>query len=1003
MALTFTGSKYSGNLTAVGTLTLTDSGQSFTAGDFDQGAGVQGGQRVAVLWNNALTAFKGVALIDAASSGTVLKLLTEFLDPLTGDVVTQIVGGSADAYTISQNMADLVGGALTQNEFQFTTTDEIIWGVAADPDGITFYDENFTLLFDNALGGASGMNNEFRGGYIQFGKVLDWVSFVTSQGCNIMGDDGVNNVEMMVVTDDESKLVVAGSVIHNHRHQGSRMGSGGGGTSGNGSEAKFQIYMNCATNCNVASGPTTGQAWDANAADQRLINLDYWGTGNTGTNGSGVGVRWGDGVIIGGSYGFSREDGSIGLFGADANITHSIGPVAQAGITNLRLRVLNILQSGSKTALYRTNGTPTCAVTFINVLTDDRRAGTGVSPGTDANNNVGMDFTFEEIYTGLIQNTRLVVERDVDNVVSDSDVAGADGQALIRLLHETVTGHTSDDKFTAFAMGAWMFGFDPAVADIDESTTPVLSGTAEDLIFGGTIVQAPDLGITESTQATVAAYTDIDITDRLYDRAADWKMLTNANAQYPTIKTKLIAAEGNLAAVNVGTDLDIDSSAAAVFAVNTGTDLLTVDCAGAFDPGATFVGIKADNIQFLNNATIGDDLILTGDVTIRGAMNLTGVTINGNLIVNIAADTILNFSNVTVTGSVQNDATGNTLTINSTNGTSFGSVADAGTGNGQTNVVNLVILSVTVVDAAANAIPYATVSIQNAATDAEVSAGIANNLGVYTDSSFVYTGDLAVNVVVRKSSPGSTRYRVSSSPNTIFSTGLSVGIGLTENPIVGLIPMVGVLRHGVQSEDVNDAVVTATIDLPAGTSRKLVVAVMYYASGSDLTVSAATYDGNGMTSINSIAVGTFNEVFLYRHDIPDGDDGAKVISFTLSAAVNIKAIAFAVLDDVVTGAQESADTDSGNVVTSNPSLSLNNTTPGSFSVGFGIVDDLDGPTATGDAANRVRRSDVVRDAALQSVTILVADRASAGAHNIGADFGSNSKTWVYAGASFAKN
>jgi len=743
VALTFTGSKYSGNLTSVGTLTLTDSGAAFTASDFDQGVAVQGGQRVAVLWNNAITTFKGVALIDEATSGTVLRLLTEFLDPLTGDTVTQVVGGSADAYTVSQNMADLVGGALTQNEFQFTTTDEIIWGVAADPDGITFYDENITLLFDNALGGSSGMNNEFRGGYIQFGKVLDWAAFTTSQGCHIMGDDGANNVEMMVVTDDECKLVVAATVIHNHRHQGSRMGSGGGGSSGAGSEAKFQIYMNCTTNCNVAAGPTTGQVWDANAADQRLINLDYWGTGNTGTNGSGVGVRWGDGVILGGSFGFAREDGSIGMFGADADITHSIGPVAQAGVTNLRLRVLNVLQSGSKTAFYRTNGTPTCAVTLINVLTDDRRAGTGVSPASAANNNVTMDFTFEEIYTGLVQNTRLVVERDVDGVVADSDVAGADGQALIRLLHEEVTGHTSDNKYTAFAMGGWMFDFDPVVADIDESTTPVLSGTAEDLIFGGALVQPPDLGITQHTQATVAAYTDIDITDRLYDRAADWKMLTDANVQYPGIKTKLIAQEGNLAAVAVGTDLDIDSAAAAVFAVNTGTDLLTVDCAAAFDAGATFAGIKADNIQFLGAATIGDGLILTGIVTINAAMNLKDVVINGDLRIATGANSTLTFDNVTVTGNIFNDSGSNTLTINAINGSSI-STTEPGTGNGQVNILNPVTVSVHVVDTAGVDIQNARVrvvadeTVGTITTGDELLAGLTNASGIVEDTAFDY-------------------------------------------------------------------------------------------------------------------------------------------------------------------------------------------------------------------------------------------------------------------------
>jgi len=160
-----------------------------------------------------------------------------------------------------------------------------------------------------------------------------------------------------------------------------------------------------------------------------------------------------------------------------------------------------------------------------------------------------------------------------------------------------------------------------------------------------------------------------------------------------------------------------------------------------------------------------------------------------------------------------------------------------------------------------------------------------------------------------------------------------------------------------------------------------------------------------MTSVNNLAVNegaNYHEVFLYRHAIPDGDTGEKVISFTFSAAVNIKAIAFAILDDV-TAAPESNDTDSGNAVTSNPSLAVNNTTADSFSVGFLITDDLDSPTATGASENRIRRSDLARDALLNSIAVLVADRSTAGAHNIGAGFGADSKSWVAAGATFAKN
>jgi hypothetical protein len=333
------------------------------------------------------------------------------------------------------------------------------------------------------------------------------------------------------------------------------------------------------------------------------------------------------------------------------------------------------------------------------------------------------------------------------------------------------------------------------------------------------------------------------------------------------------------------------------------------------------------------------------------------------------------------------------------NGFSYREVASY---TGTVTINNTVTLQVSVVDDANQPVPYASVSILNATTRAEISAGVANNLGVYTDSTYNYGGDVDVLVVVRKSSPGAPRYLPVESPQVIGSGGLTVGIGLNTAPFAGAIPMRGVLRHGVQSESVNDAVVSADIDLPAGTNRVLVIAGMYWGSASDLTVSSAQYDSNNMTSVNSISVGSFNEVFLYRHAIPDGDSGRKTVTFTFSAAVSIKALAFAILDDV-TAAPESNDTDSGSAATGNPSLSLNNTTADSFSVGFLITDDLDSPAATGATENRVRRSDLARDGLAQSIAVLTADRSSSGAHTIGADYGANIKSWVAAGATFAKN
>jgi hypothetical protein len=74
-----------------------------------------------------------------------------------------------------------------------------------------------------------------------------------------------------------------------------------------------------------------------------------------------------------------------------------------------------------------------------------------------------------------------------------------------------------------------------------------------------------------------------------------------------------------------------------------------------------------------------------------------------------------------------------------------------GSYTGTVTITQTVTLSVTVVDENNVAIPYASVSIQDQADDSEVSAGVANNLGVYTDSAYNYTSDLAVNVVARKS------------------------------------------------------------------------------------------------------------------------------------------------------------------------------------------------------------------------------------------------------------
>ena len=159
---------------------------------------------------------------------------------------------------------------------------------------------------------------------------------------------------------------------------------------------------------------------------------------------------------------------------------------------------------------------------------------------------------------------------------------------------------------------------------------------------------------------------------------------------------------------NVADDADLDNSTwvwgtAAPFDFDVSNNsVITIEGAvfsgmGAMTLGSSVVGaasfaLASGSILTINDADI-DGSTVTGDVDLDSATDLTNVTITGDLRITTGADSTLNFDNVTVTGSVYNDSGSNTLTISATNGSSL-TAGDAGTGNGQTNIENNVILEV---------------------------------------------------------------------------------------------------------------------------------------------------------------------------------------------------------------------------------------------------------------------------------------------------------------------
>lgn len=162
---------------------------------------------------------------------------------------------------------------------------------------------------------------------------------------------------------------------------------------------------------------------------------------------------------------------------------------------------------------------------------------------------------------------------------------------------------------------------------------------------------------------------------------------------------------------------------------------------------------------------------VNGDVYLNTETDLTNVTINGNLFINTGANSTINFNNVQLSGSVQNDAASNTLVVSGSNGTTFGSIIDAGNGNGQTNFQTLVTVTVTVTDISGVPIENARVYLKttndgilyNDLTD--FSGTISFSYSYLSDESFVESK-------VRKSS-SSPYFKPSKILGTIISGGFS--------------------------------------------------------------------------------------------------------------------------------------------------------------------------------------------------------------------------------------
>jgi len=625
MAITVTGEKYTGTSTSVGTITLTDTGATFVAADF-----LEDNQRIIALYDSS-TVYKGMAWVDQQTSGTVLSLLDVFRD-IDGNEVTQVSG---DNYRVSKNFADVSSVSKSVTDNSIILTDILIFGDGT-ADGVCFYDQNKNVHFDTA---STSFKIEILGGLVVFGRVIDWAREETTSGVSI----NVRAGEGLKINDPDSKFVFAGSNFINTGHDACRFG-GFSGQAG-----VFFVAMNSSSNTNIAS-PSAGAAWSINPADHRIINMNYWGTGTAG-NGSGVGVRWGDGVLKGGTYGFGVSNNSISMFGGAENVDLEIG----AG-SNSRMSVNNLFQADAKTALFRRNsGTGEINVDFVNVLCDNRRAGTGNDPGSNADADTNLFFKFIGLFTGLVEDSEVYVWRDDDDVSVDSITITSSGLYEPSVLQTDITGHTVNNTYTDWRFVALKYGLSISSTAIAVTTQSVGRGTSDNVDFGGPISQAVD-ALSVASEATAAAYTTLDDALELYDRAI---ILWIAN--YAGESASYVSRSGSQI-VLVAVDLVINSAAGSVIAFATST--LTIK-SSTFTGGATATTgtVTTENGTLLNGGTFDCDIVYdsgvsttltnvtcTGaiDFTTAGTYTLVGCTINevtnssgGAVTLNADGDTVI--------------------------------------------------------------------------------------------------------------------------------------------------------------------------------------------------------------------------------------------------------------------------------------------------------------------------------------------------------------------------
>lgn len=550
MAVTITGGKYAIRaLTAAGTSTVTIGTATFVAGDF--GAT----QRMVALYTSA-NAFKGIAWVRRQSSTTVLELENQFVDPVTGLYVTQVVG---DQVLVSKNASEcaVTGYAVDTVAMTVTVTDNVVMGTAGSQTSLCFYDQNLQFIVTNG--------HQFNGGVSVFGKLMSYDgtgkdSMVWSRECDIRprtnynGTGGTPAYNFWGTGGTSGHMFFFGGAIGNSLRDSYFIGA----QTSNATNATFaffgtRLYYACAS-------PSNGGNWTANAsrhllyktiheADYTNANLIVWGNGAA------------EPLYL--SFPQSGAGNPIGIFRASA--------AASFGSSANNRTVVSDTGTG---ALIddANNGTYTFTNLITPYITILRFAG-GTCPIT---------FKFSDDYTNLVSRTTLVVVRG-DGVTETSVVNTASSTFTATVTQAVYSGTangsaTAVNVYTTFNYTAKCYGYGVVNGTHSTYTYPLgTAGNGTNLKLGGLINQVADTGVTltETNALALSSKFTINSTtkvvtvtanatlDELYDYTVAWNCSSAANAVIPALNRYLLTYSGK----------DLTCFTGWTLAVNTGVTL----------------------------------------------------------------------------------------------------------------------------------------------------------------------------------------------------------------------------------------------------------------------------------------------------------------------------------------------------------------------------------------------------------------------------------------------